>query len=232
MKEILVGLVAGLFMVGLAGTACATPITIDNASFESPDISAVPHYTSPIAGIWVTYLDDWTGTYAAGTLRPMNAEFNEDVPDGAQIAYTNGPAISQTLTEELAANTLYTLSVYVGTRVDTTFAGYSIDLLAGGVSLANINSNSSLAPARGDWELVTLSYLSPSVVSPGQVLGIRLDDLVDAGLYGGTQVNFDMISLDATAQGSGTPVPEPATMLLFGTGLAGLVSLRRRNSTK
>ena len=45
-------------------------------------------------------------------------------------------------------------------------------------------------------------------------------------------LEFDIEEIICTAAGGGDPVPEPATMLLFGTGLVGLVGSRLRKKKK
>ncbi len=57
-------------------------------------------------------------------------------------------------------------------------------------------------------------------------------DLADMGFSEGNLTNIEKISHIAEYNGddggNGTPVPEPMTMLLMGTGLAGLVGIRRK----
>lgn len=49
-------------------------------------------------------------------------------------------------------------------------------------------------------------------------------------LQGGTQFNLTGWNLSGSGSAIGNPVPEPASMLLFGAGLAGLAGLRRRRN--
>ncbi|MEX2176926.1 MAG: PEP-CTERM sorting domain-containing protein [Pirellulaceae bacterium] len=200
-------LVAALVVLaGTSGLAHGAIVAVVNPSFESP-ITAT--FTPGITG--------WTGTGDFGVFRPDShfpAYNGVDPPDGAQVAYSDGGLISQILSTLLMGETIYTLKVDIGNRLDLFFPGYSIGLYAGGNLLA---SSSSPTPADGTFATSTVQYVSP-VNDPniGQALEIRL-------ISNGGQVNFDNVILDAT------PTPEPSTLTVIGLGAVGLaVSAWRR----
>jgi autotransporter-associated beta strand protein len=111
--------------------------------------------------------------------------------DGVYMAYCNSDStLSQTLTDTLLPNTLYTLSVDVGRRNDLGMPGYSISLYAGSTLLASASGGSnSFSPG---WITAVATYASPSSVTPDQTLKIVLGGK-------GVQIEFDNVRLDATA---------------------------------
>lgn len=219
----------GLFKIAIAssclmivpqGQVRAASIFIANHSFESQPITALPGFTVISTGT----VGNWTfaGGSNQGFLNPGIAETGSPgnhfygtsptLPDGNQVAWSNGGTISQTLSATLQANTKYTLGAFVGRRFVESFPGYNIQLLAGATVLAS--SGSSVTPTAGTFAPVTVSYTSGSSGSLlGQALTIRLTSSL------GSQTNYDLITLDAS------PIPEPSAMLgLLGFGLLGIGS--------
>jgi len=217
----------GLFKIAIAssflvivpqGQVKAALLTVANNSFEAPII------TAPSGSVVATGLvGGWT--FAGGAQGFFNPSLGETfspgfgygpspvLPDGNQVAWSNGGTISQILSATLQTNTVYTLGVHVGRRQKVAFAGYNIQLYAGSNLLA---SNSSVIPAAGTFAPVTVSYTSGISVTPGQALEIRLTS-------NGVQTNFDNITLDAAS------IPEPSAILgLLGFGLLGIASKLRQ----
>lgn len=197
----------------------AASITVLNPSFESPTA------TSPdgLGFYSINDITDWVigvvpgqdaGVSNPGASLPSNIYYNgAPVPDGVQVAYSNGATISQVLSAVLQPNTQYTLGAYVGRRLVIGFQGYAIQLWAGNTLLA---SNNSPTPVAGTFVPVTVNYTSGSSGPIGQPLEIRL-------LSSGVQANFDKITLNAS------PIPEPSAILgLLGFGLLGIASKLRQ----
>jgi hypothetical protein len=193
----------------------AASITVLNPSFESPtapSLDGLGFYSINDITNWVIGVvpGQDAGVSDPGASLPSNIYYNgAPVPDGVQVAYSNGATISQVLSAVLQPNTQYTLGAYVGQRLAIGFQGYDIQLWAGNTLLA---SNNSPTPYSGTFVPVTVNYTSGSSGPIGEHLEIRL-------LSSGVQANFDKITLNAS------PIPEPSAILgLLGFGLLGLVS--------
>jgi hypothetical protein len=202
------------------GQVRAASIFIANNSFETPIVTTPSGFissTGPVEG--------WTFTGAQqGFADPTKGhDFGNSwygpspspaiIPDGNQVAWSNGGTISQKLSATLQTNTVYTLRAFVGNRLGLNFPGYNIELYAGGNFLA---SNSGVPPTDGSFGYVTVDYTSGISVTPGQALQIRLTS-------NGVQTNFDNITLDAAS------IPEPSAILgLLGFGLLGIASKLRQ----
>ena len=98
------------------------------------------------------------------------------------------------------------------------FAGYLIELLSGGSVIASVSSSTSSGGA-GTFSDATLSYTAQAA-DPIGLLGISI------GVLNFGHLDIDNVRLDASMSGQGQ-VPEPSTLLLFGTGL-GVAAYRRR----
>jgi len=197
--------------------AFADNITIQNASFEMRNDLNFP------CGTGCAYnngpIPDWTTTGGQqGSWQPSSAYFSSPVPDGSLVAYSNGGTISQTLSDSLLANTLYTLSVALGNRFDVISNNlattYLIQLFAGNTLLNSITgSNALITP--GTFMDVSLDYPSGATLPAGN-LSIVLSSL-------GPQSDFDNVRLTAT------PLPEPGSLTLLAAGLGlALFVFRRR----
>lgn len=214
-----------LFMIFVATAVAAfavsplyadSVIAIQNASFETYN-----PWTSPCGtGCAYNYglIPGWTSTGAGGSWEPNSTYFSTPPPDGNIIAFTNG-TISQDLGVTLLSNSIYTLSVFVGDRLDGDSGVYSIAIDAGGTMLDSLSGSSSSIPA-GTFADETFTFSTGSTVTPGD-LSIILSNL------SGGQADFDNVSLTVAPS---TAAPEPTSLVLLVAGVAflGLFSLLRR----
>ena len=204
MSKKLIYLMSLVLVLAVMGTALADQqaITIENPGFEDP-VLAEDDWT------WID-VPGWTpvGGEAPGIWNVTLSDFDPVIaPEGENVLYTenavgDGAGVTQILTESFAADTDYTLTADVGNSWSYYFAGYSVQLLAGGIVIAE--DNDTLWPDYMIWATSTVAYTYDPADSAlvGQPLEIRLLNLgldKDNPPDGTVGVEFDNVTLSSDA---------------------------------
>ncbi len=181
-----------IYVTVILAVACslskAAPIAVPNFSFELPG-----NGPNGFGGTITSWADGDGGGTQAGTFNPTASRYplTGGATDGDNIAFSNGPFISQTLAATYQPDTVYTLQVDVGDRNDTGFPGFDVQLRAGGIAVGSATAVDVSVP-NGGFGTANVSFTaSPGFVSNGSPIEIYLDS--DGG-----QTNFDNVRLDAS----------------------------------
>jgi|HubBroStandDraft_2_1064218.scaffolds.fasta_scaffold04426_3 hypothetical protein len=201
------------------GAAWADNVPVENASFETTNTLNLSCGVPTNCLFNIGPIPDWTtaGPGQAGSWQPSTTYLNLPLPNGNVVAYSNGGTISQILGATVHPDSTYTLSVYVGDRLDGFVANYSIALDDGSTTLCSTPAASNGAIAPGTFAAVTLTCSTGATIAPG--------DLAIVLTSGGSQIDFDDVTLNVVQ------TPEPASYLLLCIGLGSMVGFLRYRRT-
>lgn len=200
-----------LLVVPATGMAFAFSVDIVNSSFETPTLNN---------GGVNTNVNGWTLSGFGGVMNPTDAQLNEAVPNGNNVAFlnNNGSTLSQSLLEVVQSNTTYIMSLDVGLNAfEFGTPGFTARLLSGSTLLGSATYNASLLNW-GNFTPMVITYTTGTVSVPSNLV-------IELTSIGTSQILIDDVRLSASNLAA---VPLPTSIMLLGMGALGLVATRAR----
>lgn len=205
-KELLVSLVTGAFVVGLAGGVSAAVVSYSDQSLWETAVGTTSlfDFESSTTGSF-TYMD--FGDFDATLQNGFSSYYNPSITGyaGSNVIRLQGYSANANLVFNF--DDAITSVGFNWWNTDPT--GDKIEFLLGGTSYL-------LSGSSGFFGVISDDSFSSWAVSDS------------AG--GGGVLSYGY--MDNIRYNSTNPVPEPATMLLFGTGLVSLIGISRRKNKK
>lgn len=219
------------FLIGISFAATFSPgaawadvsISVANPSFEVLPTGGLPFASDYGSTYSEGAIPGWTNSQSpgvSGQFQPgIPGEIFNYIPNGSIVAYSNGGTISQTVGATVQAGAVYTLSVFMGTRLDCCLTGgESADLLVD----SNSYSATGTIATPGNWTQWTATYTGLAA-DAGDPITIQLNAT-------GNQGDFDQVVLTETSVAA-TPEPSYYFVLAFGLGIVMLMA-RSRSAKK
>lgn len=164
-------------------------LDVNLPGFEAPTLADgeyTPLHDSPPG--------EWTFTGGAGVFNPTVSHFTGEANGGDNTAYSNGGSICQNTTNMIEADTKYTLSVYIGTRIDVGTNEWTIELQDDALTTLASLSHSDLGattPPAGDW---AQNEVEADILTGDLAIGNFLRICLSSS---GVQSNFDDVAINS-----------------------------------
>jgi len=215
-----------LTAIPVPATLPSTPVTVSNFSFEQNVASGPGQVVNSTPAGWTTYNSPLGvgSQWAGGSVGDYTVNTPMASPAaGNQYGWVNNTASGVTAgiyqnVGALAADTVYTLTVAIGSRNDRVNSPGIISLINGINSTGTVLATGGGLPAtQNTWQTYSITYVTGSPVSGNLTIALAA---VGAGTI---QADFDNVRLTKapiafTAPEPGVPLISGANLILTGTG--------------